>query len=192
MKIPALPKSFVNFRAAGRIIACAGAVLVAAQFAHAADQVDVFLTGLKFGAGESLHATSKSRTIDAAAEYEYTLTGIIRGTSGTPLAKVIKVGTPISAFLESLSPGASDFLTGSFTNPGGVLPATVLDKRFSGTRKIKGLGDVKFSFKVVGKILADGQCVLDVKNVVIKTNPPQDLGSITFSKGSALNIKVKP
>jgi|GEM_PF-5243150 len=166
--------------------------LCSASVSSAAAQVDVFLTGLKFGADIPIHATSKTKTINAAAKYSYELSGVVRGTPGTPLAKVVKIGTPISTFVEFVSPGGSSFLKGTFTNPNGTtLPATVLNKKFAGTKKINGV-PVKISFTVVGSILADGQCVLDVTDVKFKSTPATNLGSITFSKGSKLNIKVIP
>lgn len=179
---------FVQSIAAGlSVFLCSAAV------SSAAGQVDVFLTGLKFGAGIPLHATSGTKKLNAANKYSYELSGVVRGTPGTPLAKVVKIGTPISSFVEYVSPGGSSFLKGTFTNPNGTtLPVTVLNKKFAGIKTIKNVGVVKISFNVVGTIQADGQCVLDVTNVQFKTTPAKDLGSITFSKGSKLNIKVAP
>ncbi len=170
--------------------------LCSASVSSAAAQVDVFLTGLKFGAGIPIHATSGTKKIDAAAKYSYELSGVVRGTPGTPLAKLVKIGTPISSFVEFVTPGGSNLLKGTFTNPNGAtIPSTgltVLNKKFAGTKNIKGVGVVKISFIVVGTIMADGQCVMDVTNVQFKTTPATNLGSITFSKGSKLNVKVVP
>ena len=172
------------------MVACMAVTLGTTVFA--AQKVDVYLTGFKFGAGKTIHATSGDKTIVAATGYTYKLSGKVRGTPGTPLAKVVQIQTDLADFIDYVSPGGSSFLTGSFSNPSGLLPATVIKKTFSGTRKVKGYGNVKMSVTIVGTIEADGKCVLDIKNVKFKTDPPQNLGSVVFSKGSALTITAVP
>lgn len=174
------------------LLACAGMLLASSVWSDAAGTVSVYLTGLKFGAGKSIHATSGTKTIDTATSYEYKLDGVVRGTPGTPLAKVIKIGTPLSEFVDFVSKDGSKFLKGTVSNPEGTLPVTLVSQTYSGTKMITGIGKVKISVKVVGSIDANGVCKMDVTNVKFKTDPPQNLGSVIFSKGSALTIKALP
>lgn len=157
-----------------------------------AREVSVYLTSQRFGQGQTIQVDSGDRKIPAATQYSYSLNGEIRGEIGKPTSQLIKGKVDIAEFVESLSPGASDFLSGTFSNPGGTLPITILDKQFSGTKNVKGFGRVAVSFKVVGKILADGQCVLEVTNVKLKSAPKKKLGSILFAKGSILSISTIP
>jgi hypothetical protein len=157
-----------------------------------AREVSVYLTSQRFGQGQAIQVDSGDRKIPAAAEYSYNLTGKIRGEIGKPTSQLIKGKVDIAEFLESLSPGASGFLSGTFSNPGGTLPLTILDKQFSGARNVKGFGRVAVSFKVVGKILVDGQCVFEVTDVKLKSNPKKKLGSILFAKGSIFSISASP
>jgi hypothetical protein len=159
---------------------------------NAAGTVSVYLTGLKFGSGKTINATSGNKSIDAATSYKYKLDGTVRGTPGTPLAKIVKIGTPIKDFVEFVKPGGSQYLEGTYSNPGGTLPVTLISKTYTKTKNIKGYGNVKFTLKVVGSIDANGICKLDITNVKIKTTAGQNLGSIVFSKGSALTVTALP
>jgi hypothetical protein len=180
-------------RIAKSIVLGAGVMLAASSFSDARE-VSVYLTSKRFGNGESINATSGSRKIPAATEYSYEFNAKIRGQSGKPIEKVVKPGTDIASFVDFVSPGGSSFLSGTFSNPEGTLPVTLIKKKFAGTKAVKGLGDVKFSFLVIGEILADGQCVMQVKNVSIKSvnNPGLNLGSVIFTKGSTLDISTVP
>lgn len=155
-----------------------------------AREVSIYLTSQRFGNGETIHANSGDRKIKAAPAYTYALTGKIRGQTGKPIASLVKNGTDIAAFVEAIAPGKSSFLSGTFSNPGGKLPVTILNKTISGSRNVKGLGKVSVSFKMVGQILANGQCVLDITNVKIKTTPQANWGSIIFTKGATLSIET--
>lgn len=176
-------------RIAKTLLACVG-LLVGSVTHSEAREVSVYLTSQRFGNGETIHATSGQRKIPAANAYTYQLSGKVRGQAGKPIASIVKNGTDIAKFVDYVSPGNSSFLSGSFSNPSGILPATVLNKKISGVRTVNGLGKVTISFVIVGKILADGECVLDVTNVKIKSTSPQNLGSIIFTKGAKLSIET--
>lgn len=178
-------------RIAKSMVLCAGVILASTSLSEART-VSVYLTSKRFGNGESINATSGTRKIPAATEYTYDLNAKVRGQSGKPIEKIVKPGTDIASFVEFVSPGGSKFLSGNFSNPGGTLPATLINKKFAGTKNVKGLGTVKFSFVVVGEILADGQCVMNVTNVKIVSTPKVNLGSVIFTKGSTLNISTVP
>ncbi|MEO7100944.1 MAG: hypothetical protein ABI162_16425 [Luteolibacter sp.] len=178
-------------RIAKSMVFCAGVMLASTSLSEAR-KVSVYLTSERFGNGESVHATSGTRKIPAATEYSYDLNAKIRGQSGKPIEKIVKPGTDIASFVELVSPGSSSFLSGTFSNPGGTLPATLINKKFTGTKNIKGFGSVKFSFIVVGEILANGQCVVDVKKVKIVSTPNVTFGSVIFTKGSTLDISTVP
>ena len=183
-------------RIAKSAVLCAGVLLASASFMEARE-VQVFLTGKRFGDQTGFVATSKTRTIPAATEYTYVLNAKVRGEVGKPIEKVIKqIGPDISTLVELVSPGGSDFLTGTVSNPGGTLPVTLMNKRFKGTKIITvptvGKVTAKFDFTVVGTIKADGVCVMQIKNVKITSTPKIDLGDILFLRNSTLDINTVP
>lgn len=171
------------------LIVCVGFLLGAATITQARE-VSIYLTSQRFGNGETIQANSGDRKMKAATAYTYQLSGKIRGQTGKPIAALVKNGTDIAKFVDSIAPGKSSFLSGTFSNPGGTLPVTVLNKTISGSRNVPDLGKVSVSFKMVGKILANGQCVLSITNVKIKTTPQGNWGSIIFTKGAKLSIET--
>jgi hypothetical protein len=187
--------NYIKRSSASRVMAgiiAAFGLAATAAFAEPIGKVGVFISGGVFGTGKEIHADSGSRRIVASTHYKYKLSGSIRGEAGTLLADMITPGTPLAAFLESISKGSSEFLEGSFANDGGELPATVLDRVFTGSKRFPGVGRVKVSLHVVGKILADGKCTVDVTEVKFTTDPKQKLGSVKFLKGSKLLITAVP
>ena len=177
-------------KTAKSVIFCAAALLSFSLLE--AREVSVYLTGKKFGQGLTINADSGTRKIRAATQYSYDLTGTIRGEAGKPTGLLIKGEMDLAKFVNQISPGGSAFLSGTFANPSGTLPITVLDRSFSGTRNVKGFGPVSVSFNVVGKILTDGQCVVEVTNVKLKSTPKRKLGTIVFMRGSTLSISTVP
>ncbi len=173
------------------LLPCLGLLFVSFTRSQARE-VSVYLTSQRLGNGEIVHATSGQRKIPAASVYKYQLSGKVRGQSGKPISSIVKDGTDITKFVDYVFPGNSSSLSGTFSNPSGMLPATVITKKFSGMRNVKGLGNVTISFVIVGKILADGECVFDVTEVKIKSTAKQNLGSIIFSKGAKLSIITSP
>lgn len=169
------------------LIICAGFILGVASTSQARE-VSIYLTSQRFGNGETIQVNSGDRKMTAATAYTYALTGKIRGQTGKPISALVKNGTDIAKFVDAIAPGKSSILSGTFSNPGGTLPATVLDKTISGSRNVPNLGKVSVSFKIVGKILADGQCALSITDVKIKTKPQGKWGSIIFTKGAKLSI----
>jgi hypothetical protein len=190
MKLLDLPRVS---RVSKSILLCAGLMISSTAFS-AAREVSVYLTSKRFGQGETIKADSGSRKITPATEYKYELTGKVRGQSGKPISQIIKGQMDIAAFVELVSPGGSSFLTGTYANPGGTLETelTVMNKTFAGTKKIKDVGTVKFSFVVVGKILTDGTCVMEVNDVKISSKPKMKLGSVIFTKGAQLKVSTVP
>ncbi len=174
---------------------CAGVLLASTSFMEARE-VDVYLTSKRFGDKTGFVADSQTRTINPATQYSYELKGKVRGQSGKVIEKIVPKGTDIAALVELVSPGGSSFLKGTFSNPGGTLPVTLMNKQFKGTKSVKvpgkGTVKVKFDFTVVGSINAGGVCAMEVKNVKITTTPKIPLGDIIFTKGSVLNVSDAP
>ncbi|RYD31771.1 MAG: hypothetical protein EOP85_22405 [Verrucomicrobiaceae bacterium] len=82
--------------------------------------------------------------------------------------------------------------SGTYTTPGGALPITVFNKKFKGTREIKGVGDVTLSAKLEGGILKSGKLYFNVTNVKIKAAAPLPAGTIRFEKGAMLIVTAAP
>lgn len=172
-------------------VSCLVAVPAASAADSAIGQLNVSLKKKTLQNGENLVAKSKKK-IEASKSYSYEFKAKVRGVKGTPAAGLVRSGTTLSDFLKSFSPGSLRYLEGEFANPSGKLPVTVLDRKIGGKRKVKGLGKVKISMKLLGTIEKDGTCVLKVSKVKIKSSKVKDLGAIEFMKGSNLFIAAAP
>ena len=173
----------------------ATAVIAVSGVASAADQaseIPISISGKSFGPGMTISATNAKRYAWPSLSYNYELKAKCKGDPGTPLGKLVKPGTSLAAFLESISKGSSKSLKGTVSNPTGQLPFTLMNKTFKGKRTIPGIGVVNISLNVIGRIDAAGKCFLEVKNVKMSSSPKQKLGSIKFLPGSQLLITVPP
>ena len=164
----------------------------ASAVAAEAGQVTVKLVNKVFGHRKSISVDSGGKTIFASESYDYVVKARCKGEKGTPISKVIPSKTPLAVLIESIAPGGSQYLKGSVSNPGGELPFTLLNKKFSGKKRIKGYGKVKIAFRVVAKVTEEGVCEIKVKNVKVKSSKGVNLGTIKFMKGSKVNFSVKP
>lgn len=182
---------------AGRILQCATAIfcftaVMEAPAAEPIGQVAVQLKGEELAHKKKIKVDSGKKRIEPSKLYSYEIVGKVRGKRGTPARSVVPGGMKIAKLLDTYAPGSSKFLEGSFSNPSGQLPATVLNRKFSGKRSVPGLGKVKVSLKLVGSIDADGKCQLVVKNVKFKASKQKDLGTIEYMKGAKLLISAAP
>ncbi|MES2474372.1 MAG: Calx-beta domain-containing protein [Verrucomicrobiota bacterium] len=168
------------------------ALAPAASAATPIGQVPVPLFGEVLGNNKEIHVSSGAKRIEASKLYQYQILGKVRGKKGTPAENLLPQATAIPAFLDSISPGSSRFLKGSFSNPTGQLPITVLDRQVSGSRNVPGLGRVNLTIKLLGTIDANGVCRLDITGVKFKSARANNLGSIEFMKGSKLLISAAP
>lgn len=212
-------------RAIRGVIAILGFAVTTAAFAEPIGKVGVLVTGQVLGKGSDVHATSKTKRIVASDFYNYKFTGQVRGAPGTFLGDLIPKNRSIEEFLDANIPGLSRFLSGTFDNRrldinglpingSGTLPVTVLSRKFKLeipiVKKRKTLGTLKISLKFVGKILEDGECVIDVTvsklsfqdedpldafvlvNFPPKTKSEIEAGSFIFKGGSRLLISAAP
>lgn len=178
------------------VIAIVGLAAAAPAFAAPQGTATAFLAGEQFGANKEIHVTSENRKLTKAKRYTYTLSGKLKVPKGSPLAKVVPSGVSLATFIESLSPGGSSFLTRTadnpVENPSRNLPLTLVNKTFAGTKTVAGVGTVKISLTVVGKILADGTLVMDVTDVKIKSTPQANFGTVQFLTGSKIVVTAAP
>ena len=174
------------------VIAIVGLAAAAPAFAAPQGTATAFLAGEKFGANEEIHVTSENRKLTKAKRYTYTLSGKLKVPKDSPLAKLIPSGVPVASFIESLSPGGASFLSRTVENPSRSLPLTLVNKTFAGTKTVAGVGTVKISLTVVGKILADGTLVMDVTDVKIKSTPKVNFGTVQFLTGSKIVVTAAP
>lgn len=167
------------------------AVVVAGAFgaasASAAPSAIVKLTNKEFGNGKNLRAQSVA-SVSASEAFSYTLKGKCTGTG--QLAALVKPGTSFDQFMESIKPGSSALLKATFPNPGGKLPAVIIDRKFSGTRDVPKVGKVKVSGTIKGEILSSGKVVFDVRNVKILVGKKPLVGTIRFDKGAQVQVSA--
>lgn len=178
------------------IIAIVGLAAAAPTYAAPQGTATVFLAGESFGANKEIHVTSKTRKLTEAKSYTYTLSGKLKVPKGSPLAKLVPSGVSLATFVDALSPGGSSFLSRTVENPvenpSRNLPLTLVNKTFAGTKTIAGVGTVKISLTVIGKILGDGTLVMDVTDVKIKSTPKANLGTVQFLAGSKIVVTAAP
>ncbi|MEO5715020.1 MAG: Calx-beta domain-containing protein [Luteolibacter sp.] len=172
------------------LVAALGLATASAAFAGPLGEVSVSLAQKVFVAGASIEADSGTKAVFASKAYKYQISATCTAEPKTPLAKIVKDGTSLAAFLESISPGASSFLKGSFSNPSGTLPATLVNKPIKGSKTVTGIGVVKVSFGLVVKVLENGQCAVEINNIKLSSTPKKKLGSLKFKNGSKLTISA--
>ncbi len=186
-----LPRSVLN-RTVKIFVAAVGLVTASTALAGPLGEVSVTLSQKEFANGKSIKANSGAKVVYASKAYKYQLSATCNAEPGTPLAKLVKNGASLAGFMESISPGTSSYLTGTFSNPSGALPATLFTKTIRGTKNAPGIGEVKVSFSLLAKILANGQCVAEINNIKLSSIPKRNLGSLTFKNGSKLAISASP
>jgi len=159
------------------------AVSVSASFA--APNALLKLGGKKFGDGTKFTAQSQG-TISPSKIFTYKLQGTVTG--GGPIAKLAPSGTNITKFLDSIEPGSSAQLSGSFANPSGKLPVEFINKKISGSKKVAGVGVVSVKATITGGADASGKVYLSVSKVKVTANGASVPGFIKFDKGAALTV----
>ena len=179
-------------RAMRGLVASLGLIAATSAMAGPTATVGVVLSTEQFGNGTTIHATSEDRLIHASKSYSYKLSATMKGEVGTPMGQLIPEGTSLATFLEGLSPGSSKFLKHRLANPSGTLPLGLFNKTISGSRKVKGFGTVSISLTVIGKIAANGQVILDVRNVKLISSKGVPLGIVKFGKGSKFSVTAAP
>lgn len=171
------------------VAACAWAQPAAAA---AKGQASIFLIGERLSGGKDITVDSEDRKLVPSKRYTYKLTGSIKGDRKTELEKLLPKAVSVDKFIESVVPGASKFLTRTVENPSGTLPFTLIDRKFSGTVKNKSLGNVKVSFTLTAKILADGTSQVSFTQVRVGTSKKPKLTSIVFLSGSSFSVNAAP
>lgn len=169
-----------------RFVSCAAAILgLGMTSALAVDNPNIILPlgSQDFGVGNEIHVISKD-SLSPSVSYNYRVEGTCVGTGA--LKGLVKSGTPIAALFDSVK------LSGTYANPGGKLPITVFNKKYSKTTKIKGLGKVTLSAVVKGGTQSNGQVYFDVTKVKIKSAKPLPPGTIRFEQGSRLFVNAAP
>lgn len=133
----------------------------------------VDLGGVVIASGSNVSRDSGTTSLGAASSYTYSLTGTV---SGTGLFSLLPTQS-IASFLDTLSPGSSAQLSGTFPNPGGTLPVAVLfSETFSGSF-LSGLYTGAMTFS--GAIDANGKVSIQVTNVSFSPN----VGSLVIDSG---------
>lgn len=150
----------------------------------------VNLSGTRFGNGKSLSATSGKTTILPSRQYKHQVVGMCQGTGD--LSKVVPANTNFISFVESIAPGTSASINGTFKNSGGKLPVVLFNRKIAGIKKVKGIGDVLMSMKFKLEILADGQISASFSEVSVKSRSGRIAGTIRFGNGAKAIVSTAP
>jgi hypothetical protein len=158
--------------------------------ASALERANVYLVGKEIAHGGSLAVASGKEKIAKSKRYTYAIEGSCKGIG--PLAALVPAGTRFSAFLDTVSPGSSRFLEGTLENPTGNLPAVLVNRRISGSKKVKGPGKVSVSFNLKVEVSAVGEISVKLSNVNISSpSGPLD-GGVRFLKGAKAVVSTAP
>ena len=176
--------------AAGIALAATAAPQAVQAQGGVSNKVLIGLAGGEFGNGKSIKKSSAPWNINPATTYYYSIDGQWAG-KGT-LAAAIPPKTKIAAFLEAVKPGSSKYLKGSFSNPSGTLPATVLNRKITGTRNIPNVGKVNVSLTLLIQIDAAGEVTFTLKNMKLAGPAGNIPGSVRFGKGTKVRLSTVP
>jgi hypothetical protein len=143
-----------------------------------------------FGPNKALNVNSGKWLINPSEIYQYEIKGSIRGKQGD-LRNIISGEISLAALMESTKSGSSKLLKGSFNNPGGALPATILKRKISGKATIPQ-GALTFVSRLEFAIDANGQAFIKASKPVVKLNGKKLKGTIAFQKGSELKVTTAP
>ncbi len=148
------------------------------------------INGEEFGEGLEIHVTSGSKKLPLSKGYSYDIEGTCSGTGS--LVNLVPPGTPISKFINFLSPGKSKFISGFYDNSGLDREIAAIDKTFTGTRTVPSLGAVTLSAKITAGTLASGEVYFDVTEVTIDSANAAKPGTIKFDSGAKFVISAAP
>lgn len=176
-----------RLRFAGSLLAVLAATSMATN--AATEEITMALGSKSFGNGVALKATSGTQLIQESKLYTYKITAKVRGKGD--LAAAVPVEIALDKLLESLKPGSSSILSGSYSNPTGALPVTLISKSLSASGKINNV-PVSLKLKLTGKISSTGQLSLGITNVQITSNSTPVAGTIAFAKGSNVKVSTAP
>jgi hypothetical protein len=190
----------VKFRALKGFITSLGLILGTSALAvGATSKVSVYLTNGEFSNGQEIHRDSGANRILTAHQYTYKISGKLKSQAGTGLDKLLKNnGDSFESFLDSLSPGSSELLHGSFDDVAGTFPVTLINKTISGTKTFTGFGKVKISLNITARIDEAGKCYVDVTNVKFRSTPKltplqlKALGTLKFTSGTRMELFASP
>lgn len=187
---PNLTRSTVSFL---RLVACVFALClsIGAVSARAAGTVTVNLAGATFGKGRNVSLNSGASSLPAAKSYSYSVIGTVHGTDA--LAAVLPPGTQVGALLDKIQPGSSSVLSGTLPNPNGTLPFRIINRTFSGSIPIPGLGNAVATVTVIARVTATGLVRFDITKVDFELpGLALDLGTVVFDNGSNLVVNAPP
>lgn len=174
------------------LLACLSLAAAAPAIAAPYAQVGVVLSTEQFASGVDVDANSEDRLIHKSKSYKYKLTATCKGATGTPVARLFPEGKSLAEFLDELKPGSSKILSGTVDNPTGKLPLTLVDRKFSGSKIIKGFGTVKVSMTIFAEIQSNGRILFQVNDIKFTSVPKQKLGTVKFMKGSKFEVTAAP
>jgi hypothetical protein len=171
-------KSFVRVLAIGSALASFG--VSESVTAQSAQKISIGLSGSQFGNGKAVKKDSAPWLIFPATEYHYSIKGKWVGKGA--LAAAIPNVSNIATFLEQVEPGSSELLIGKTGPIPATFPATVLNRKISGTRTIAGVGKVKISMVVAIKILETGVVQFSISKVNVKDQRGKRIpGTVRFA-----------
>ena len=168
-----------------RFAACISAIFLgfAGASARAKGSATVDLARAEFGKGLDVHLDSGTTLLPPAASYTYSLTATVHVTG--ILALIFPAPVDLSTFLDTIQPGSSSALNGTYLNPNGTLPLKLIKQTFAGSVTLPGGQVATGSVRIVGKITATGQLRFDVTNADFSiTNFHLDIGKVVFDSGS--------
>ncbi len=177
-----------------QLVAVASGLHLAAVSA-AVPVVTVDLAGQEFGNGKEVHVNSGSNLLPAASGYKYRLEGTCHGTGA--LGAAVPNGTDIATLVDDIQSGGSSFLSGTYSNPGGSLPFTVINKTYNGNVSFQPSGfpfpiNASASVTMKGKVNSIGKAKFDVVGVSLSVTGFTVTDTIVFEQGSHLVISVQP
>ncbi len=151
------------------------------------ESASINLAGVQIRNATNVYRSSAPDTINPAKRYLYDIDGYVRGRGGA-LGTMFPNPTPLADVLETLSPGSSEALSGTFWNAAGTHPIQTDPATQSGSTVLLGV-TVTYSMTFATGIAADNTTWFSLTNVVL--SPSLLTGYLEFTSGAAVLTRVQ-
>ncbi len=169
-----------------KIVLAITAGMLASTAAAQFEEVVVDLTGVRLQNGRNESRSSAPNALNRGFGYTYDVDALVQG-SGIVLGTLFPNPTPIAEVLETLQPGASQYLTGVLYNALGEHPFEFVNERFEGVVNLLGI-NVTFGLTLRIGIDANGFAAFSFTDVVLE--PSLLVGSATITSGTLTVTRI--
>jgi hypothetical protein len=153
--------------------------------AFAQQSVSIDLANVRIQNGVAQSRSSNPATISPAHRYAVAVDGMVRGVGGV-LGLMFSSPTPLAQVMETLAPGSSQNLSGTFDNCSGAHPISLQGQTTAGSTVILGV-TVNYSLTLTTGIDSSNYAYFSFTDVVL--TPSTVTGYLLFTSGAATVVR---